>query len=164
MAQISYIYDHLEKVRVIEAATPKDAVECAQDYLDGINEHDDIHQYNISEYDNPEMIEESENEVYEFSVIKTLQVRKIFILDVLRNGLTQDEINSFKWGNTPSEESRMKGCIQNLKPHASYEVSPEYEHPTNYNNVATLIQKWLAECNDISEVEAMTAKLCGQEL
>ena len=83
-----------------------------------------------------------------------------FVADAVRNGLSQSEINSFKWGNSPSEDAQIKGCIQNLLPHAKNSL---YESglKQNFKSVVSLIRKWVNECEDVEALELMTEQTCG---
>lgn len=89
-----------------------------------------------------------------------MQIKQAFILDVIKNGLSGPEKNSFMYGNTPTEKARLKGCIQNPVPHTYHEIAP----PREDRKKAAVISKWLAECKDIEAVEFMTAKMCGQDV
>jgi len=92
---------------------------------------------------------------------QTIEITPAYIAEVIKNGLTDPEQNSRKHGNTPTEETRLKGCIVNMVDYAAYQINPEGNRKVLATEMAPLIQQWINSCKNIEELESFSLKIWG---
>lgn len=87
---------------------------------------------------------------------------------IINGGLTQSSINSFKWGNTPAEETRIRATIIQLYPHAKHELFGSGYDVNNKpievseGRVYKKLAEWVNECETLEDIEKLNARLHGQ--
>lgn len=77
------------------------------------------------------------------------------IIDIVENGLSEAEINSFKHGNTPTEMSRIKAVVGNIWPHCQYNTTTRHEA---LREAYMLVD----QAPNIEVLERKAASICGQ--
>lgn len=87
-----------------------------------------------------------------------MKLTKKFIAETATSELTQHEVNSFKWGNTPTEEIYLKSMIIKAK-----EVITIYHHEEGSKKVNEELVKWVNSCEDAKELDRKNMNALGIE-